>query len=54
MSTMGNSLKAGLQSGVKDALASIKAADDAKANVDNVGIFTKLMKKAEENAQAAL
>lgn len=54
MSTMGSSLKAGLQSGVSDALMSIKAADEAKANVDNVGIFTKLIKKAEENAQACL
>ncbi len=54
MSTTGSTLKAGLQSGVNDALTSIKAADDAKANVDNVGIFTKLIKKAEENAQAAL
>lgn len=54
MSMTGNSLKAGLQSGVRDALTSIKAANDAKTNVDNVGIFTKLIKKAEENAQAAL
>lgn len=54
MSTTESSLKAGLQRGVQDALMSIKAADDAKANVDNVGIFTKLIKKAEENAQAAL
>lgn len=54
MSTTGNSLATGLQSGVKDALTSIWAADNAKANVDNVGIFTKLIKKAEENAQAAL
>jgi len=54
MSTMGGSLKAGLQRGVKDALVSIYAADDAKANVDNVSIFTNLIKKAEQNAQAAL
>lgn len=54
MSTMGSSLKAGLQSGTKDALISIRGADEAKANVDNVAVFTKMIKKAEESAQAAL
>jgi len=54
MSITGSSINAGLRRGVSDALMSIRSADDAKANVDNVSIFTGMIKKAEESAQASL
>ena len=54
MSTTGTSLGAGLQSGARNAIASIRASSDAAVNVGNVALFTKLIKKAEDNAQSAL
>lgn len=54
MSTTGSSLSTGLRRGAGDAASLIREADKAKANVDNVAIFAKIIKKAEENAQASM
>ncbi|WP_296556148.1 hypothetical protein [Pigmentiphaga sp.] len=54
MSTTGSSLSTGLRRGAGDSVSLIREADKAKANVDNVAIFAKIIKKAEENAQASL
>lgn len=37
-----------------DAASAILATNDAATNVDNVAIFAKFMKKAEETAQASI
>lgn len=51
MSTMGSSSSTGLRRGASEATSLIEEADRAKANVDNVKIFAKMIKRAEENAQ---
>jgi len=54
MSAMGSSLSTGLRRGVNESVSLIREADKARANVDNVTIFAKLIKKAEESAQASM
>ncbi|WP_034303125.1 hypothetical protein [Herbaspirillum sp. RV1423] len=38
----------------KKAIADMKGVDAAQTEVDNIGIFAKMLKKAEDGAQAAL
>lgn len=49
-----NVVQRGIRSGVAKAMESVSATNDAAANVDNAGIFTKFIKKAEDSAQSAL
>jgi hypothetical protein len=48
------SISAGARAGGSEARANMAGVSAAAANVDNVNVFTKFIKKAEEAAQFAL
>jgi len=45
---------AGVRSAGKQAMSDMQAVGRAAADIDNVNVFTKFIKKAEEAAQSAL
>jgi hypothetical protein len=51
---MSTSVGASAEAGAKKSIADIKAVDKASADADDVEIFTKFIKKAEEVGQAAI
>lgn len=53
-SSNSGSVSAGARAGASQAVANMDGVSAAAANVDNVNVFTKFIKKAEEAAQSAL
>lgn len=51
---MADTVGAAAQTGANQALQTQDETAEAKSNVNNVAVFTKFIKKAEETAQAAL
>jgi len=47
-------LRGQVRRAASDAARTVRATNDAATDVDNVSVFAKFMKKAEETAQAAI